>query len=229
MADEKDNPHKGHRQRLRKRFIETELDGFHSHETLELMLFYIIPRANTNEIAHNLIKKFKTVYGVLQAKPEELMEINGISQKSAEFIKTFSDICQYYLNLENISEKLTNPKDYVNKYFSKIQCEMFLVISVGANMTVRGTYTFPPDVFLCEQNVVRSLAMMTFKNQAHEVVIAHNCEKGKLPVPNQKDYKAINIISDSLKHIGISICDYIISDGSRAFSMYREGAFSFEK
>ena len=48
--------HKGHRERLRNRFIETEGEGFFRHEIVELLLFYIIPRMNTNEMAHLLLK-----------------------------------------------------------------------------------------------------------------------------------------------------------------------------
>ena len=59
--------HAGHRSRLRKRLQTEGLDGFSSHETLELLLTYAIPRVNTNETAHRLIKRFGSFSAVLMA------------------------------------------------------------------------------------------------------------------------------------------------------------------
>ena len=48
--------HGGHRERMRKRFKESgNFKGFSEHEILEMLLFYIVPRKNTNDIAHELI------------------------------------------------------------------------------------------------------------------------------------------------------------------------------
>lgn len=52
--------HDGHRERMRKRFKESgNFKGFSEHEILEMLLFYIVPRKNTNDIAHELIKKVR--------------------------------------------------------------------------------------------------------------------------------------------------------------------------
>jgi len=228
LAGSNKNIHSGHRKRIRKRFAETELDGFSPHETLELLLFYVIPRANTNEIAHNLIQKFKTVYKVFQADVDELTEIPGISKKSAEFIKLYGELCVYYLNSESMNEKICDPEDYVNKYFSEIQCEIFLVISLGADMTVKGIHTFTPEVFMDEDKIIRNLAVMTLKNQSCQIIIAHKCENDELPVPHMRDFSIVKIVSENLKALGIKIFDYIISNGNVSFSMYNKGAFSFD-
>jgi len=56
--------HQGHRERLRVRFLEEGLDGFEDHQVLELLLFYAIPRTDTNPIAHRLINRFGTLSAV---------------------------------------------------------------------------------------------------------------------------------------------------------------------
>ena len=63
--------HDGHRQRKKQRFLQHGLDSFADHEVLELLLFYAIPRRDTNETAHRLLEHFGTLKGVLMASVEE--------------------------------------------------------------------------------------------------------------------------------------------------------------
>lgn len=59
--------HDGHRQRCKQRFLRTGAEGFDDHQLLELLLFYAIPRCDTNETAHRLLKRFGSLQGVLYA------------------------------------------------------------------------------------------------------------------------------------------------------------------
>ena len=61
--------HGGHRQRLKKRFLDEGLDHFNEHQVLELLLFYCIPRQDTNPIAHALLQHFKSLENVMNASP----------------------------------------------------------------------------------------------------------------------------------------------------------------
>ena len=227
LSDKVKNIHEGHRQRLRKRFAENGFNCFHPHEILEFILFYSIPRANTNEIAHNLINHFGSIYNVLKASPEELNKFNGIGSKSAEFIKFFGDVCFFYLEKEMQSEKPSDIKEYINSYFSGTPCEMFLVIIMDYDMNIKSNYTFTPEAFEHQENIISGLAMNVLKNNARNIVIARNCGSDKIPVPQGKDYFTVRLIAESLKSLGIYTADYIISNGSTAFSMFEEGVFSF--
>ena len=72
MEEKKEQLHKDHRSRLRKRYEENGLDSFEDHNVLELLLFYAIPRRDTNPAAHRLISKFGSLSGVFSASVEEL-------------------------------------------------------------------------------------------------------------------------------------------------------------
>ena len=61
----KENVHDKHRERLRDRYLNEGIDGLRDHEVLELILFYAIPRKDTNELAHKLLNKFGNLSGVL--------------------------------------------------------------------------------------------------------------------------------------------------------------------
>ena len=67
------NEHTGHRDRVRKKFLENGFDGFEPHEVLEMCLFYAIPRKDTNALAHRLLDRYLTVAGVCDAPVDELM------------------------------------------------------------------------------------------------------------------------------------------------------------
>ena len=78
--------HDGHRERLKKRYHSEGLDGFTEVQVLELLLFYSVPRKDTNEIAHALLEKFGTLAQVLDANPGDLEKVPGMGSRSALFL-----------------------------------------------------------------------------------------------------------------------------------------------
>ena len=75
-----ENLHEGHRKRMKERFIKSGLDDFAPHNILELLLFYSIPRGDTNPVAHRLIDTFGSLSGVFDATPEELAKVDGVGE-----------------------------------------------------------------------------------------------------------------------------------------------------
>lgn len=75
--------HDGIARRKRERFLKQGADGLADHEVLELLLYYAIPRRDTNELAHRLIQHFGTLDAVFQAPPEALMQVSGIGENAA--------------------------------------------------------------------------------------------------------------------------------------------------
>ena len=69
--------HDGHRQRKKEQFRQHGLESFADHEALELLLFYAIPRKDTNPIAHKLLDHFGSLSQVFEATEEELKKIEG--------------------------------------------------------------------------------------------------------------------------------------------------------
>ena len=75
--------HKGHRERLKGRFLETGLDSFTDVQALELLLFYAIPQKDTNPIAHALLDRFGSLSQVLDAQVEELKQQVAMHQPTS--------------------------------------------------------------------------------------------------------------------------------------------------
>ena len=88
--------HKGHRERLKARFLEEGLDNFTDIQVLELLLFYAIPQKDTNPIAHELLDHFGSLSQVLEAPVEELKKVNGIKDNAATLLSLITQISRYY-------------------------------------------------------------------------------------------------------------------------------------
>lgn len=72
MAD-----HTGHRQRMKTEFLSRGLEGWPDHRVLELLLFYAVPQGDVNGLAHELVERFGSLAGVLDASVEELRKVKG--------------------------------------------------------------------------------------------------------------------------------------------------------
>ena len=102
MAHEND----GHRTRLRERFMKEGASGFQDHEILELLLFGSVPRKDTNKLAHHLLKEFGSFTGVLNASPEQLMAVNGVSTVTACNLSVLKEVFRRYKKSERARSDL---------------------------------------------------------------------------------------------------------------------------
>ena len=93
--------HTGHRERLRQRLMTFGADALCEHELLELILFYAIPRINTNDIAHCLVSEFGTVNNILNAEHSKLEKVKGVGSSTADYFENAApDLC-LLLSLNN--------------------------------------------------------------------------------------------------------------------------------
>ena len=79
--------HDGHRERMKKRFLEHGLDNFDDVNALELLLFYALPRKDTNALAHALLDRFGSLAGVLDASAADLLSVDGVGESIAGLLR----------------------------------------------------------------------------------------------------------------------------------------------
>lgn len=92
------NSNSGHRKRLKARFKNASLDGFHDYEAVELLLMHAIPRKDVKPIAKELIRRFGGLKGLFEATVEELSQVNGIGTAAAVLILFVRQAAQAYLD-----------------------------------------------------------------------------------------------------------------------------------
>ena len=83
MAEKEKNVHKGHRQKVKNRYIQTGFEGMADHNILELLLFFGIPYKDTNPISHELMDTFGSLSAVFQASVAELKSVKGMTENAA--------------------------------------------------------------------------------------------------------------------------------------------------
>ena len=86
----------GHRSRLKERFKNDGLDSFNEINALEILLFYAVPRSDTNPLAHRLLDRFGSFAAVLDADYNDLLEVEGVSDHTATFLKLLPEAARYY-------------------------------------------------------------------------------------------------------------------------------------
>lgn len=103
-TEKKKNVHAKHRQRMIGKFMQSGLDIFADHEVIELLLYWILPRVNTNPIAHDLINTFGSIHGILEANADQLQQVDRIGPRSAQSFCFLQEFFRYY-EQETISQK----------------------------------------------------------------------------------------------------------------------------
>ena len=103
--------HEKHRERVRERFLKEGIANMPEHNILELLLFYCVPRKDTNELAHRLIDTFGSLSGVMDAPAERLRQVNGIGDAATAFLTLLPQVCKYYMQQKETDDKL-NIEDY---------------------------------------------------------------------------------------------------------------------
>ncbi len=220
--------HKGHRERVRRKFIKSGFEGFEEHEILEMLLFYSVPRVDTNVIAHRLIDKYHSLSAVCDADIEDLTETDGVSESSAVLLKMVPKLAKAYMNSAGRNICL-------NSY--KAVCEYFKSQFIGETDEKIRTACVDDKLRLISSAVVaegspggvavniRRIVEFTYKCRCDNIILAHNHPNGDI-IPSNEDIRATADIYNTLKSVGINLLDHIIVAGNQAVSLKESGAFS---
>ena len=217
--------HDGHRQRLIQRFLEEDLDNFESHNVLELLLFYAIPRKDTNELAHVLIDTFGSLKGVFDAPYEELVKVNGIGPNAAALLKLVPSLTRTYYSSDargmilDTSEK--SGEYFLPYYIGQTEEVVRLACLDAGGKVISNQIRHRGSANAAEVNI-RKIVNIALRNNAMGVILAHN-HPGGLPLPSEEDVATTKSIREALIPMGILLMDHIIVAGQDYVSMARSG------
>lgn len=220
--------HDGHRKRLKRRFLSEGLDSFEDHNILELLLFYALPRSDTNEIAHRLLEQFKSLSGVFDAPLEELCKIKGISEHSATLIKLIPRLTSAYhtdksKDVKIISSTNAAGKFFVPRFYGKANEEVHVMLLDDKKKVIKCEKVFEGTVNSTPITVKKVVAMAVNSN-ATGVILAHN-HPGGIALPSKSDLRATEKIYRALELINIQLCDHIIVADDDFVSLADSGNF----
>lgn len=212
QQNKKKNVHEGHRERMRNKYVNKGIEVFEQHEILEMLLFYAIPRKNTNDIAHRLLEACGSLSAVFDAPIDILMQ-QGLSYNAAVLLHMIPDLSRAYQSdkFDNEEKIITDEnigKKMVHLFAGKNEecVYAFFLDAKGkekySGIISKGDASSAP---LFSKDIVSIAA----RCKAVTVIIAHNHPSG-VAFPSRADLEATADIADALDTIGIHLADHII-------------------
>jgi DNA repair protein RadC len=228
MADHH-HDHKGHRERLRKKYRTSGIDAFHDYEALELLLSYAVPRGDVKPAAKALLKTFGSIRGVIDSDMSDLEEVRGVGPASAVAIKLLKDLCALYLKQQAMEKpQITCTSELVNyckASLGGVKDEQFRVIYLDAQNRIIDIETIQEGIV--NQAVVypRKVLENALKQKASAIILLHNHPSGNVR-PSDADIRLTRTIQETARVLDILVHDHIIIGENRFFSFREEGIMS---
>lgn len=212
MENKKIYPHANHRQRVRDSFRKTDPLQLPDRSLVEMLLFYSIPRKDTNEIAGALMEKYGSLANILSASYEELMATEGMGESSALLMKILPEISRRYVDKSAPVVSLAEPDELMKYISDRLKgCDKEIMImlcldpfgkAVDCITLGEGDTT---EVTVDKRDVLEG----AFRADADSVILAHNHPQGEA-APSPEDIELTKELSRLLAETGIKLSDHII-------------------
>lgn len=222
---ENENIHKGHRQRMLKKYLMQGIDCFADHEVLEILLYMVFSRRDTNELGHRLLERFHSIEGVLNASVEALCEVDGIGETAATYINFVGDLFVRLNSSRTPDVNLTNSEDLKEYCYNMLrfeQIENTWVIFLSKNFALKGKKKLSTGREDSVDFDMHTLLVEIIKSDCTNIVLTHNHPNGAA-LPSGSDVAATRRIASFLSDAGINLVDHIIVNHAEAFSMRSGG------
>lgn len=217
--------HEGHRQRKKRQFLRQGLDSFADHEVLELLLYYAIPRRDTNETAHRLLQKFGSLYGVISAPVEELEQVEGIGENAAAFLALLPALSRR-ISAQTEEERILNSVESAGRFFRRIlygeRREVLYQVCLDAKGKVLQYKRLSSGTASMAPVSIREVVENALRIDASSVLLGHNHPSG-IALPSEEDRQITLQIKDALATMGIALTDHIIVADDDFVSMAASG------
>lgn len=224
--------HNGHRKRLKEKFLAGGLDGFDDHQVLELLLFFALPRVDTNPIAHGLIRRFGTLAAVLDAPREELMKVEGVGENAAALLKMVPQMGRRYLISKTSGESILTSPDaagrFLMPYFYGERDEVVYMASLDAKCKVVGCDMMARGSVNSTNVSLRKIVEKALARNASAVILAHNHTSG-IAIPSPEDEITTRRLQAALEAVEIELIDHIVIADDDFVSMSSSGFFDGRK
>ena len=213
MAEQGKHRHAGHRQRMKTEFLTRGLEGWPDHRVLELLLFYAIPQGDVNAIAHDLIARFGSLAGVLDASVDELTKVLGVGEHTALLLRLIPALGRRYQmdrsDLGKIINSIHQAEELLGPYFFGARNEMVYGLFLDSKRKALGVRLVSEgSISACDINIRRILEEAVGL-RASRLYLAHN-HISNLALPSDADWQATDVIRSALLPAGVTLEDHLI-------------------
>lgn len=208
---------------MRERFLKSGPEGFADHELLEMLLYYAMPRRDTNETAHELIEECGSLAAVLEAPIERLSRVPFVKEHASVYLKLIGEISRRYTaqKLQPQKNPLQTVYDSVEKVagllyprFLGSTKEMMYVMLMDVGMHVQDVFCVGEGSINSVSITVRAITERAYQRNAASVILAHNHPNG-VAIPSREDLRMTDDVKRALAVMGIELIEhFIFADGS---------------
>lgn len=223
-----DSHHLGHRQRLRERFLKSGLAGFADYEVVELLLTLAIPRSDVKDSAKDLITRFGSLRGILDAPIEELQAVNGIGSVAPVALKIIRAAATLYLQQSAERTDITTDHESLAAFWRmRIGAnpnEVFEVayLDSGGRLLRDGVERLEEGTIDRAAVYPRRVIESALKRGAAAIVLAHNHPNGDVK-PSEPDKLLTRTLVLAAETVQLKIIDHLIVSPDEAFSFNKAG------
>ena len=218
--------HDGHREKMRQRFLKGGLDSFADHEALELLLYYAIPRRDTNPIAHALMERYGSLSAVLTAPVEDLQKVEGIGESAAILLKLAPQLYRKAKLSDAEQETVLSSVERVGAYllerFAGEKNEVVYQLCLDRKGRLLACKKLGEGGIASADLDVRRLVENAILTGASAVILSHNHPSG-VALPSRDDYAATDRAKTALNVVGVGLTDHIIVADGDFVSMEASG------
>lgn len=208
--------HDGHRERMRQRFLSAGLDAFADHEVLELLMYYVIQRGNTNPAAHALIERYGSLSAVLEAPAEDLRKVEGIGESAAVLLRLVPQLCRKARLADARDTVLNSPEragSYLLELFAGLSREVLYQLCLDQKGKLLACKRLSEGSANSTDLNIRLLMENAILTSASVVILSHNHPSG-IALPSEDDVNTTEQARTALETIGVRLADHIIvADG----------------
>ena len=221
------NTHAKHRERVRKKFSDNGFNGWYDHEVLEMMLFYAIPRSDTNPLAHELLKEFGTLSAVLDADIEALKKVPGIGESTAIYLSSLGKLQGVYnrskwKDTKTVFDNVASAGLYCSDFIGNETEEVLGLICLDTKKNVKKSTILSRGVIDKVHIDIRKIVEHVISVNAKHIVLCHNHPSGVLQ-PSYEDIEMTRRIAKALLPMEIEMVDHFIVCGKGYTSMAERG------
>ena len=218
--------HEGHRDRLKERFSAYGLDNFNDVNVLELLLFYAIPRKDTNTLAHALLEEFGSLDAVFEASPQALEAVPGIGAHAATLLRLVPEIARRcaIARTRTISS-FTSASETARWLIPRLadeKAEKLLLLCLNPQKQLLSCVELASGVVDSVSFNVRLVVETALRVRASSVILAHNHPSGN-PHPSRDDERLTRKAREALQLVDILLDDHLIIGGQSYFSFADSG------
>jgi DNA repair protein RadC len=216
----------GHRKRLRARFNQSGLAAFLDYEIVELLLTLGTARKDCKPQAKEAIKRFKTLRGVLEAPPDELRKIKGITAHNIFVIKFMQEIARKFLKEQVLDRPYCRSSKEVFNYLyhsmRDLKKEVFKVMFLDSQNRVVEIEDLFEGTLNASAIYPREIVRGAVKHNAAALIFVHNHPAGN-PQPSDNDKQITQDLVFAANIMQIRVLDHIIVGDNRYFSFADAG------